>query len=435
MNKANKILLRGAHVLDPANSIDEKKDILIEGKKITAVEKPGALDAKANEANCLEVKDCYIAPGFIDLNARFSGIKEDIEKTMENSSKAALRGGFTSVALMPGLPVLKQGAQGVELVLRYAKEKSKVRIFPIGSLTRFSKGEQLAEIGSQVEAGAIAVADDRRSIMNSYLMQKALEYVKAFSIPVFSFPMDKNLKGEGLIGEGIRAFELGLPSIPTAAEEIMVERDIILASKTNTPLHFSSITSKNSLKSIARAKEEGLPITAETNPPYFSLSHSMISSYEVSLKFFPPLRSEEHQSAIIEAMANGTLNAIASMHSPEQKKQEQVLFEEGAEGSISFETTLPLALNLVREKKCSLLRIVEMLSYEPAKILGLDKKGLGSLKVGSPADLVVFHPEKEYAYIEENIVSQAKNSPFLGKTFKGCAIHSLVEGVLFSHEK
>ena len=293
--KQSSYYIANARVIDPSQNLDQQMDVLIENGNITAIDKPGVLKKKANDQDVetIDAKNWVLAPGFIDLNARMGEPGSDPVEAMGTSSRAAAAGGFTSVLVRPSYANINDNAFMTDYISRHASEKSLVRIFPMGALTLGSRGETLAEIGSMVEAGVIAVGDDLAPIMNSYLMRKALEYVKAFQVPIFSFTQDENLVGKGVMEEGFNSCRLGLRGIPAAAEEIMIRRDITLAEHTDGNLHITTVTTEGSVRALRDAKKRGLKITAEANPQYFSLTSDEIKTYDANYKFFPPLTVSE----------------------------------------------------------------------------------------------------------------------------------------------
>lgn len=430
----NNLYLINAEVIDPAHGLDEPGEILIEGSAIKAIGAPGELKKAAKEikAEVVDLQGLVLCPGFIDLNARLAEPRGDFAESVASSTQSAAAGGFTSVAVMPSLAQINDNPFVTDFMLRQAREKSRVRIFPIGAVTLGMAGEKLAEIGSMKEAGIVAVADDGRALMDAYLMRKALEYARAFELPLFSFAQDKNLVGRGVMDEGFHSCRLGLRGIPAAAEEIQVARDIVLSRAFEGRIHFSSISSKGALRAIASAKSEGLLVSAETSPQYFSLSSDEVNSYDARFKCFPPLRGKQHVDFVIEGLADGTIDAISSGHTPLSPSSKDMVFEAAAPGMPGFETALPLALHLVRKGKISLERMVALFTSGPAKILGLDNKNLGTIKVGAPADLVAFDPECRYSYSDALAQGASRNSPFYGRELQGAVRYTIVNGVIVS---
>lgn len=423
------LLLSGAVLVDPAQKIHKKMDVLFQHGLVAALGKPGELKAKAKAAKASEIDadGMLLAPGFIDLNAHIYEPGAEHLESFATGSASAAAGGFTSLAIQPSSTPLNDNAFMTDFILRRAQENSSVRIFPIGTASAAKEGKRLAEIGSMAEAGAKAVGDAGKSIMDSYLMRKALEYTRAFSLPVFSYAEDSYLFGSGVMGEGIHSNRLGLRGIPAAAEEIMVARDIVLARHTNGRLHFSSISTKGAVEAIRVAKKEGLAITAETNPPYFSLTIAAIASYDANYKCFPPLREQEDVDALVEALADGTLDCIATNHTPQSMASKNVSFEAASAGMIGLETALPLCLELVRKKKISLDRLVELLSLNPAKIISEEKR-LGTLRVGAVADAVLLQLNHKFTYESSMVRSAARNTPFIGHKFQGIVHTTFVNG-------
>ncbi len=425
------LLISGATVVDPAQKIHKKMDVLFQNGLVAALGKPGELKAKAKAAKAIEIDatGLVLAPGFIDLNTHICEPGAEHLESFVTGSAAAAAGGFTSLAVMPSSTPVNDNAFMTDFILRRAQENSSVRIFPIGATSAAREGKKLAEIGSMAEAGAKAVSDAGKSISDSYLMRKALEYTRAFSLPVFSYAEDSYLFGNGVMGECIHSNRLGLRGIPAAAEEIMVARDIVLARHTKGRLHFSSISTKGAVAAIRAAKKEGLAITAETNPHYFSLTIDVISSYDANYKCFPPLRDQEDVDALVAGLADGTLDCIATNHTPQSMASKSLSFEAAAAGMIGLETAFPLSLELVRKKKISLDRLVEVLSLHPAKILS-EEKHLGSLRVGFAADAVLLDLEHKFTYESAQVRSASRNTPFIGQKFQGIVHTTFVNGTM-----
>jgi dihydroorotase len=313
-----------------------------------------------------------------------------------------------------------------DFILRRAREHSLVRVVPMGALSHGREGNKLAEIGGMAAAGARAVGDSG-AVENSYLMRKGLEYARAFALPVFSFPVDQALAGQGVMNEGWNSNRLGLRGIPAAAEEIVVARDLVLLRHTRSRLHFQSVSTAGSLRALRRAKEEGLAVTAETNPAYFTLTSDSIATYDANYKVFPPLRSEEDREAVVEALADGTLDCVASAHAPQTRSSKDQTFEHASSGMISLETAFPLSLELVRAKRLSPLRLVELLSLGPARVLSLEDQ-VGSLREGRHGDFVLFDPKASFVLDPASTRSAARNSPFFGRKMQGMIQATYVSG-------
>ncbi len=415
------ILISNGHLIDPLMGTSTPGDLLISNGTISGKAKPGALKKTKYQVS-IDASNCIVCPGFIDLNARMREPGPDSVDSLSSSSLAATAGGFTTVACMPD--PLTTNDNPTDYFLRQAIEQSSIELLPIGPITQGSRGEQLADIGSMLYEGIVAIADDGRPLMNAHLMRKVLEYTKLFPVPVFSFPQDLNLTRNGVMDEGVQSYRLGLRGIPSIAEKILVDRDISLAKHTNSSLHFSSISTRGAVESIRQAKKQGMLITAETNPPYFTLTSDAIASYDSRYKCFPPLRAEKHLLAIQEALGDGTLDAISSMHTPRSAASKDLVFEHASYGMISFETTLALSLNLVRKNIISMDRLVSLLCWAPAKILRLEEKEYASLEEKTRANITVFDPNASHPPVH----SLAKNTPFLGTKCKGAVKATIFNG-------
>jgi dihydroorotase len=429
---AKAVLVSGAHLLDPSQKKNALADLLIENGKVAAIGKPGELKARAKglKAEVIDGKGLFLCPGFVDLNCAIYEPGAEHVEGFATGSRAAAAGGFTTLLVKPVTDPVNDNAFITDFVTRRAKENSLVHIVPMGTLTAGREGKKLAEIGAMAAAGVRAVGDGV-AIMDSYLMRKGLEYSRAFSVPVFSFPEDRTLAGQGVMNEGWNSNRLGLRGIPAAAEEIAVSRDIVLTRHTSGRLHLQPVSTVGSLSAIRYAKSQGITVTAETSPAYFTLTSDVIATYDANYKVLPPLRSQEDVGAVIEALADGTLDCISSAHSPQGKSAKEQAFEHCAPGMIGLESTFHLTLELVRRKRISPLRMVELLSWAPARILGLDA-AVGSLRVGANADFVLFDPKGSFWHTEENLHSASRNTPFLGQKLPG-ALHSTYVGGTLVH--
>lgn len=422
------LYVTGATIVDPSQKLNGEGELLVENGRIHSVGKPGSLKAKAKtlKAESLDAAGVFLAPGFVDLHCRIHEPGSEHIESFATGSAAAAAGGFTTLLVQPLTEPVHDNAFMTDFLLRRARENSSVRIVPMGALSSGREGKKLAEIGGMAGAGARAIGDNM-AVENSYLMRKALEYARAFSLPVFSFPEDRALAGLGVMSEGWNSNRLGLRGIPHAAEEIIVARDLVLLRHTRSRLHFQSISTAGSLRALRLAKEDGLVVTAETNPAYFTLTSDAIATYDANFKCFPPLRTEEDLEAVVAALKDGTIDCISSAHTPQTRSSKEQAFEHAAPGMIGLETALPLALELVRQKKITPLRLVELLSQAPARILGLEGE-LGTLRPGAHADFVLFDPRAAYTFGERHVHSAAKNSPFLGRKMQGMVVSTFVGG-------
>lgn len=427
-SSARALYVTGGTLLDPSQKQKGEVDILIENGRVSLVDKAGALKAKAKslKAETVDATGYFVSPGFVDLDCTVYEPGSEHIENFATASRAAAAGGFTTLLTKPLTNPVHDNAFMTDIILRRAREHSSVRISPMGALSAQREGKKLAEIGGMVAAGALAIGDGI-SLMDSYLMRKALEYSRAFSVPVFSFPEDRSLAGQGVMNEGWNSNRLGLRGIPPAAEEIFVARDIVLAQHTQGRLHFQPVSTVGAVRAIREAKERGLAVSAETHPAYFTLTSDAIATYDSNFKCSPPLRSDEDLEAMIAALADGTIDVIASGHCPQSRSAKEQTFEHAAPGMISLETAFSLTLALVQQKKISPLRMVELLSTAPARVLGRLGE-VGSLKPGAWGDFVVFNPKGTREFGEAEIQSASRNTPFLGHKLPGMIRATYVAG-------
>ena len=422
------IVLAGGRVIDPAAGRDETADVLIENGVIAAV----GQGIRPDGARIVDVADAWVVPGCIDMHVHLREPGEEYKETVASGTKAAAAGGFTAVACMPNTRPVIDTDQAVRQIYHLAAAAGYARVYPVGAISAASKGEGLAEMGEMRKAGAVAFTDDGLPVEDSQLMRRALEYASTFEAPIISHSEDLALARNGCMNEGELSTRLGLRGIPRVAEEIMVYRDIALAAYTGHHLHLAHISTRESVDLIRRAKERGVPVTAETAPHYFTLTEEAIGSYDTYAKMNPPLRTADDVAAIRAGLADGTLDAIASDHAPHSDMEKLVEFERAANGIIGLETSLPLALGLVHDGTISAARLVELMSVNPARILGVAG---GRLAEGATADITVIDPQRVMVYTEEAIVSKSRNSPFLGRELTGRAVLTMVGGrVVFALE-
>lgn len=423
--KSEPILIKNARIVDPSQKMNQEGDIWIEDGKIRAIEKPGQIPVTAG-MRVIDAKGWLAMPGLIDLHVHLREPGLEYKESIETGTLAAAAGGFSSIACMANtMPV-----NDTPYVTAYIREKAKAvaacRVHIVGAVTRGLKGEELAEIGGMVQEGALAISDDGMPVMNSYLMRKAMDYAKAFGIPIISHAEDANLVGKGVMNESALSNELGLRGIPAAAEEIMIAREIALARLTRCPVHIQHISSAIGLEHIRRAKHDGLPITAEASPHHLTLTEECVRSYDTSFKMSPPLRTEKDVEALIDGVKTGLIDAIATDHAPHGVIDKAVEFSEASNGIIGLQTAVPVTLELVHKGIVSIDRWVESLTLAPAKLL---KLSLGTLKVGAAADLTLIDPKREWSFTNEMNHSKSQNSPFFGTKLRGKVLLTLVDGV------
>ncbi len=420
-----RILIRGGRLVDPARSIEETSDLLIEGPVIR-----GAGGAPADEI--IDAKGLVVAPGLIDMHVHLREPGQEDAEDIESGSRAALAGGFSTVACMPNTyPPVDNEAQA-EYVFLQAERAGGANIFPIGAVTKGRKGAELAEIGQLSKGGAVAFSDDGDPIRDAEVMRRGLQYVGMFDKTLIAHCEDPSLSGNGVMHEGFVSMKLGLTGIPAASEEVMVARDIILAEATGARLHIAHVSTAGSVELIRRAKARGVRVTAEATPHHFTLTDEAVLAYDTTVKVNPPLRSAEHVEAVRQGLADGTIDAIASDHAPHASEKKEVEFPEAPFGIIGMESMLPIAVvELLSTGLMDLSGLIRALSPAPARILNLEK---GTLSEGADADVTLIDLDKKWVLGEGGFQSKSANCPFLGRRVKGKPVATIVRGKVFWNE-
>lgn len=422
-----KLVIRNGRVVDPKNKIDKKVDILIENGKIMKIGesskfRPGDV---SRSTITIDATGKVVTPGLLDMHTHLREPGREDEETIASGTRAAAQGGFTSICCMSNTQPVVDSVSGVKFILTTASQEGVVNVYPIGSITKGRKGEELAEIGKMRIAGIVGISDDGKPVMNAQIMRRALEYAKMFNLPVISHCEDLNLSTGGVMNEGFTSTVLGLKGIPRQAEEIMVARDIALAELTDGKLHLAHITTRRSVELICQAKKKRIKVTCETAPHYFSLSEEEVQGYDTNTKINPPLRTKDDIEALCEGLADDTIDCIVSDHAPHLDVEKDLEYNTAPFGIIGLETTLPLILtNLVSKKILNLNQAIAKLTVNPANILGLEK---GSLSIGSDADLTIIDLNLKKK-IGNEFTSQSKNSPFIGMELKGFPVATIVGG-------
>lgn len=424
-----KILLKGGRVIDPAQNLDGQMDLLLENGKIAAIAE--AVGSVPEDTRLLDLKGMILLPGLVDMHTHLREPGYEYKETIRSGSEAAAVGGFTSIACMPNTLPVNDNRTVTEYILKRAKECDTVHVYPVAAVSRNSEGKILAEFGDLKEAGAIAFSDDGKPVMNSILMRRALEYASSLDRIIISHCEDLNLSAGGLMNEGKISTELGLPGIPTLAEDVMVARDLLLAEFSGAALHIAHVSSAGAVRMIRDAKKRGVRVTAETTPHYFTLTDEAVTNFDTNTKVSPPLRSREDLQAVREGLRDGTLDAIVTDHAPHALTDKEVEFEYAANGISGLETALALSLTLVDDGLLTLSELVRKMSVNPAKILNIPK---GTLRPGADADITVLNPGKTWVVDPSNWRSQGKNTPFFGWTLKGKVIMTLVQGRIVYQE-
>lgn len=418
-----KLLIRNGRVIDPASRRDEIADVLIENARIAGI----GPNLDSTGADQFDASGMVVAPGFIDMHTHLREPGFEHAETIETGSRAATAGGFTSVCAMPNTAPVNDNATVTRYIIERARQSAIVNVFPIGAITRDSAGEQLANIGSMKEAGIVAISDDGRPVMNARLMRRAMEFAHAFSIPVIDHCEDLHLSSGGDMHEGLESVRRGLFGIPSASEDVMVARDILLAELTGAHFHAAHLSTRNAVAMVRLARRRGLAVSAEATPHHFSLADADSAAYDSNYKMKPPLRSRADVDAVIDGITDGAIEAIATDHAPHPGSEKMQEFERCPFGIIGLETAIGLALErLVHTGKISLNRMVELFTTGPARILGLER---GTLAAGARADVTVFDPQLIWTYDVNQSFSKSKNSPFDGHTFRGGPVATVVNGV------
>ena len=420
------LVIKNGRVIDPANSLDEPKDLLIHKGRIKAIESPGSISFEAGEKpSVIDAKGCVVCPGLIDMHVHFREPGFEYKETITSGCQSAAAGGFTSVAVMPNTNPVNDTRAVTEYILSLARAEGIINVYPIAAITQKLEGERLSEMADLKDAGAIAFSDDGRPVMNNELMRRAFEYSKMFKLPLIQHSEMLDLTEGGCMNEGMVSTELGLKGMPAEAEDIMVYRDIALLEKTGGQLHVAHISSKNSVELVRQAKSRGLSVTCEVAPHHFTLTDEAVRGYDANTKMSPPLRTIDDVKAIKEGLQDGTIDIIATDHAPHDIADKQVEYQNACFGIVGLETALPLSLKLVDEKILSIGDVIKKLTFTPADIFNLEA---GSLSLDNEADLLIFNPNLEYSIDISKFHSKSKNSPFDGWKVKGKVIRTLVKG-------
>ena len=419
------LLIKNGRVLDPASKTDAVRDILIDGETISEIAAPGKI-SRANDAEIFDATGLVVAPGFIDMHVHLREPGQENSETIETGTKAAARGGFTAVCCMPNTRPVNDNASITRFIVDRAKVHGHVRVWPIGAASVGSKGEDISEIAAMRDAGIVAVSDDGKPIATAKLARQIMDYCRSLDLPVVEHAEDVSLAAGAVMREGIASTRLGLSGMPAAAESVCVARDVQLAELTDARLHIAHLSAKASLEQVRFAKKQGLRVTCEVTPHHFTLIDEDVT-YDSRFKMNPPLAAREDREALLTGLADGTVDAIATDHAPHEPAIKDVEFDKAPFGILGFETAIGLALEeLVHTNRIPLMRMVELFTTGPARVLGKDRK----LTPGEPADVTIFSYDRPWTYRVKESSSKSRNSPFDGRNFKGGPAATIVAGRL-----
>jgi dihydroorotase len=414
------LLIKNGRVLDPSSNTDASLDVLLDSSRISKV---GANLSEAN-AEVFDAAGMIVAPGFIDLHCHLREPGQELSETIETGTRSAARGGFTVVCPMPNTQPVNDSASVTRGIVERAAAAGTVRVWPIGAASVGSKGEALAEIAAMQEAGIVAVSDDGKPVATARLMRQVMDYCRGLDLPVIDHCEDPSLFAGGVMREGPRSIRLGLKGIPAQSESICVVRDVEVAKLTGARLHIAHMSTSASLEYVRAAKKQGLPVTCEVTPHHFTLIDEDVR-YDSHYKMNPPLASREDRAALIEGLADGSVDAIATDHAPHHPSSKDVEFDRAPFGIIGFETALALALSeLVHPGKISLKRLVELFTTGPARVLGIERK----IAPDEPGDLTIFSPNHAWTFRAADSPSKSRNTPFDGRSFRGAPMATIVAG-------
>ena len=422
----SRIWIRGGRLLDPSSDRDEVADLLIEDGRLSAV----GSDLDVRGAEILDAEGCWVAPGFVDMHCHLREPGQEYKEDLASGGRAAVAGGFTSVACMANTEPVNDDPSVTEFILDRARQESPARVHPIAAATHGLAGREMTEMVALRDAGAVAFSDDGKTIADGGVMRRVLEYSRLAGLPVIVHAEHCTLVGDGVVNEGPISTRLGLPGNPTAAEDVLVGRDLELARLTGARLHIAHVSSVGACERIRMARAAGIHVTAEVTPHHLSLTDEATLGFDTNTKMAPPLRSREDVDACRQALADGVIDAIATDHAPHAVHEKEQDFESAPPGVLGLETAFAVCLDLVRSEVLTPLQLVQRMSTAPAQLLGIDG---GRLREGEPADVVVLSPDRMWTYDPAKGYSKSRNSPWSGHRFQGRVEATLVEGEFLYH--
>ena len=427
------LLLRGGRVIDTSGLesggavIDQVADVLIQDGRIARI---GSGLAAPSGGRVIDVRERLVVPGLVDLHVHFREPGHEYKEDIESGGRSAAAGGFTTVCCMPNTNPVNDCRSVTELIVRRAQEVGRVRVRPIGAISRGLKGKELAEFGDMKDAGIVAVSDDGLPVMSAGLMRRALEYARTFDLPVIQHAEDLSLAEGGVMNEGLVSTRLGLKGQPAEAESTMVARDVELTQITGARYHVAHISAARSVDMVREAKRRGLAVTCEVTPHHLVLTDEACVGYDTDAKVMPPLRSSVDVEAVRQGLADGTIDCVATDHAPHSLVEKDVEFACASPGMIGLETAVPLVFEMVSAGVIDYVRAVRTLTSAPARVFGFLGEGTGTLRQGAPADVAVLDPDVMWTVEDSNILSRSKNTPFAGRQMRGAAVVTCVAGRL-----
>ena len=417
------LLIRAGRIIDPSQMMDKTADLLIvDGRIETISDKIGKIEGILE----IDAKGQLVTPGLIDVHVHLREPGGEHKETIETGVRAAVSGGFTAVCAMPNTDPVIDDPAGIRLVLAQAEKANGARVYPLGAISKGQEGKSLAAIGEMVEAGAVGITDDGNSVMDGGLMRMAMEYAKAFNIPVADHPEDLDLSRGGVMNEGLMSTRLGLLGKPNISEDIHIIRDLLLAELTHSRVHLQHVSTAYGGEMIRQAKERGVQVTAEATPHHLILTEKEVDGYNTDAKMNPPLRNVEDRAAVVEGFSDGTLCVYATDHAPHHYDEKEQAFAEAPNGIVGLETSLGIGLTcLVNEGAVDLSTLIDRMSCSPARAFNLPG---GSLKKGGLADVTIIDPSVTWIVDSGKFLSKSRNTPFEGLELKGRATKTIVEG-------
>ena len=420
-----RLLIQNGYVIDPSQGTNAGRSVLLEDGRVVAISKHN--DPIPEGVEVFDATGLIVAPGFIDMHVHLREPGHEYKETIASGAAAAVAGGFTTVCAMPNTNPINDNAAVTRFVIEQSERAGLANVFPIGAITKNTEGTELAEMGEMKDAGIIAVSDDGRPVPTAGMMRRAMEYARGFDLPVIDHCEDRSLARGGVMHEGHWSLVLGMRGVPAAAEEVDAERDCALAELTGARLHLAHVSTRGAIEAVRRAKSKGLPVTCEVAPHHWTLTDEAVQNYDTNTKMSPPLRSPEHVEAILEALRDGTIDAIATDHAPHHADEKALEYDQAPVGIVGLETAIGLAMKgLVGEGVVSLERMVELLATNPARILNLEDRG--TLRTNARADVTILDPEMSWTFDVSRSKSKSRNTPFNGYAFRGGVVATIVAG-------